>query len=87
MLGDTTIRKSFGVDPGIAAQSILLGAREKGLGGGILASIQRDALREALGIERHHGIIDKRLGDRCAHQFHRRRPHTLRNIGHFLGVG
>ena len=57
VLGDTTIRKSFGVDPGIAAQSILLGAREKGLGGCILASIQRDALREALGIERHHEIL------------------------------
>ena len=57
ILGDTTIRKSFGVDPGIAAQSILLGAREKGLGGCILASIQRDALREALGIDRRHEIL------------------------------
>ena len=57
VLGDTTIRKSFGVDPGIAAQSILLGAREMGLGGCMLASIQRDALREALRIERHHEIL------------------------------
>ena len=57
VLGDTTIRKSFGVDPGIAAQSILLGATEKGLGGCILASIQRDALRETLGIDRHHEIL------------------------------
>lgn len=57
ILGDTTIRKSFGVDPGIAAQSILLGATEKGLGGCIVASIQRDALREALGIDRQHEIL------------------------------
>ncbi|NIV30123.1 MAG: nitroreductase [Anaerolineae bacterium] len=57
VLGDTTIRKSFGVDPGIAAQSILLGATEKGLGGCILASIQRDALREALEIDRRHEIL------------------------------
>ena len=51
VLGDTVIRKSFGVDPGIAAQSILLGATEQGLGGCIIASIQRDVLREALGID------------------------------------
>lgn len=57
MLGDTTIRKSFGVDPGIAAQSILLGAREKGLGGCILASIQRDALREVLSIDGRYEIL------------------------------
>jgi len=33
ILGDTQIRESFGVDHGIAAQSILLGAVEAGLGG------------------------------------------------------
>ena len=57
VLGDTAIRKSFGVDPGISAQSILLGAREKELGGCILASIQRDALRELLRIDRRHEIL------------------------------
>ncbi len=57
VLGDTTIRKSFGVDPGIAAQSILLGATEKGLGGCILASIRRDALRQALGIDQQYEIL------------------------------
>ena len=57
ILGDTTIRKSFGVDPGIAAQSILLGAVEQGLGGCILASIQRDALREALSIAGRYEIL------------------------------
>jgi nitroreductase len=48
ILGDTDIRKEFGVDPGIAAQSIMLGATEKGLGGCMLASIDRKALRETL---------------------------------------
>jgi nitroreductase len=46
ILGDTGISKNFGCDHGIAAQSILLGAREQGLGGCILGSIQRDRLRE-----------------------------------------
>jgi nitroreductase len=56
VLGDTTIRPSFGVDPGIAAQSMLLGATEQGLGGCILASIRRDALRETLGIDERYQI-------------------------------
>ncbi len=46
ILGDTEISKNFGCDHGIAAQSILLGAREQGLGGCILGSIQRDRLRD-----------------------------------------
>ncbi len=50
VLGDTELRKIFTFDQGIAAQNILLGAREKGLGGCILASIDRDGLREALEI-------------------------------------
>ena len=33
ILGDTTIAKSVGCDHGIAAQSMLLGAREQGLAG------------------------------------------------------
>ncbi len=56
VLGDTSIRPTFGVDPGIAAQSILLGATEKGLGGCILASIQRDRLRDALEIDERYQI-------------------------------
>lgn len=57
VLGDTEIRKSFGVDPGIAAQSILLGATEQGLGGCIIASIQRNVLHEVLGIDRRYEIL------------------------------
>lgn len=57
VLGDLDISQAFGVDHGIAAQSILLGATERGLGGCIIASIQREALREALGIGARYKIL------------------------------
>ena len=57
MLGDTEISQSFGCDHGIAAQSILLGAIEKGLGGCIIASVQRDGLRQALEIPPRYDIL------------------------------
>lgn len=50
ILGDKEITQNFGVDHGIAAQSMLLGAREKGLGGCMIGSIQRDRLRDVLQI-------------------------------------
>lgn len=56
MLGDKELSKDFGVDPGIAAQSILLGAREKGLGGCMLGSIQRDRLRQLLNLPERYDI-------------------------------
>jgi nitroreductase len=45
VLGDTEIRKAVGCDHGIAAQSILLGATEKGLGGCMIASVQKACAR------------------------------------------
>jgi len=56
ILIDTQIRDSVGCDHGIAAQSILLGATERGLGGCILGSIQREALRKALDIASRYEI-------------------------------
>lgn len=50
ILGDTDIAKNFGCDHGIAAQSILLGARARGLAGCMIGSIQRERLRELLNI-------------------------------------
>jgi nitroreductase len=50
VLGDTSISESAGCDHGIAAQTILLGAREKGLAGCMLGSIDRNALRDSLSI-------------------------------------
>ena len=53
VLCDTRIRKSADCDAGIACQSILLGAVEKGLSGCILGSIKRDPLRQTLQIPEH----------------------------------
>jgi len=57
IVGDTEVLKMFGVDHGIAAQSILLGAVEKGLGGCMLGAIDRDGLREALAIDGRYDIL------------------------------
>lgn len=57
ILGDTEISKSFGCDQGISAQSILLGATEKGLGGCIIGSVQRQELRRALSIPSRYEIL------------------------------
>jgi len=57
MLNDTEITNNYWCDPGIAAQSILLGATEKGLGGCIFASVKRDELRSALKITERYEIL------------------------------
>ena len=56
-LGDTSIAQNFQVDSGIAAQTILLGAAEMGLGGCIVASVDREALRHAFSIPAHLEIL------------------------------
>jgi nitroreductase len=57
ILGDKSIKPSFGCDHGIAAQSILLGATEMGLGGCIIGSIQREKLRKALGFPYDYEVL------------------------------
>lgn len=57
ILGDKEIGQSFGCDHGIAAQSIMLGATEKGLGGCIIASIEKEGLRKALEIPLQYEIL------------------------------
>jgi len=57
IFGDTAIARAFGCDHGIAAQSILLGAVEKGLGGCMIASIRRDDLRRILRIPESFEIL------------------------------
>lgn len=57
ILGDKMLGESFGVDHGIAAQSILLGATEKGLGGCMIASIRRDKLRKDMDIPSRYEIL------------------------------
>lgn len=57
ILGDKTIAESFNADPGIAAQSIMLGATEAGLGGCMLTSVKREALRREINIPDHFEIL------------------------------
>jgi nitroreductase len=57
ILGDKDIKTNFGCDHGIAAQSILLGAAEKGLGGCMIGSIQKTELTEVLKIPDHFEIL------------------------------
>ena len=62
ILGDTKngkylISKTIGCDHGIAAQSILFGAREAGLAGCIIGSIDRKGLKKALNIPRQYEIL------------------------------
>ena len=57
ILGDKTITEGFGVDHGIAAQSIMLGATEAGFGGCMIASIRREQLRSELGIPDRFEIL------------------------------
>ncbi len=57
ILGDTDVSRSFGVDHGIAAQTMMLGAVEMGLGGCMIGSIDRDALRKDLQIPGRFQIL------------------------------
>ena len=53
ILVDETITQDWWCDDGIAAQTILLGAVEKGLGGCMIGSINKEKLRQELVIPEH----------------------------------
>jgi nitroreductase len=57
ILCDTEISKNAGCDHGIAAQSMLLAAVEKGLGGCMLGAIDRDGIRKDFGIPERYEIL------------------------------
>ncbi len=57
ILGDITIAAHFGVEAGIAAQTILLGAAEQGLGGCILGRLNLEGLRASLRIPARYKIL------------------------------
>lgn len=50
LLVDQTITKEWWCDDGIAAQTLLLAAAERGLGGCLIGAIQKDNLRRALAL-------------------------------------
>lgn len=57
ILGDKSISDIFGIDHGIAAQTIMLGATEAGLGGCIIASIKREELANEFSIPDNYEIL------------------------------
>lgn len=57
MLLDHRISKNPFWDHGIAAQSILLGAVEQGLGGCMFGNVNREELRVSLGLDEHLEIL------------------------------
>jgi nitroreductase len=57
ILHDAKIKKITDIDCGIAAQSILLGAAEQGLGGCMIGSIKKAKLRKALKISPQYEIL------------------------------
>jgi nitroreductase len=57
ILLDKSISPTSGVDQGIAAQTILLGAAEKELGGCIVATIRKEELAKLLNLEYKYEIL------------------------------
>jgi nitroreductase len=57
ILGDTELHSEFNADLGIAAQTIMLAAAERGLGGCMIGSLDRDVLREVLAIADRYKIL------------------------------
>ncbi|MEE8483264.1 MAG: nitroreductase family protein, partial [Nitrospinota bacterium] len=56
ILGDTSLGSTFNLDKGIAAQTILLGAAEKNLGGCFIATVEREKLAPLLDIGKEYEI-------------------------------
>lgn len=54
---DTLLTKNFYCDQGLAMQSIMLGAVEKGLGGCIIGSINRPKLQEVLQLDERYEVL------------------------------
>lgn len=57
VLGNTKITRNVGCDHGIAAQTILLGATERGLAGCMIGLIDRENLRTTLDIATQYDIL------------------------------
>jgi nitroreductase len=57
VVGDWDLAKSFDTDLGIAAQSILLGARERGLAGCMIGSINKELLQEMFHLSKRFEAI------------------------------
>lgn len=58
ILTELSVAKNMKTDVGIAAQTIMLGAVEKGFGGCMIGSVNREKLSEILGIDTEKYSID-----------------------------
>ncbi len=58
ILTDRTVAENMKIDVGIAAQTIMLGAVEKGLGGCMLGSVKRDMLADYFRIDLKRYSVD-----------------------------
>lgn len=58
ILTDTTVAKNMKTDVGIVAQTMMLGAAEKGLGGCMIGSVNRENVAKILGIDTERYSID-----------------------------
>ncbi len=57
ILKDKEISKSIDCDHGIAAQSIMLGATDKGLGGCMIGAVRRKSLHKTMKLHSNHEIL------------------------------
>jgi nitroreductase len=57
MITELQIAPHVNIDPGICAQSILLGAAEKGLGGCMIGSMNKNKLRKILNIPNTYEVL------------------------------
>ena len=57
LLNDDTISTNYFCDHGIVSLAILLTAVEKGYGGCIIGAVNRETLREALGVPEQYSIV------------------------------
>jgi nitroreductase len=57
IMGDTNLGSKFDIDLGICAQTILLGAVEKGLGGCMIGSIRKEQVKTIFSIPEHLELL------------------------------
>ncbi len=57
VLCDRTIANSAGIDHGIAAQSIMLAAIEKGIGGCMISAMKRELVHQELGLTDDYEVL------------------------------
>lgn len=56
ILGDTSISRNFGFDPGIAAQTMMLAAVEKGYGGCMIGALDKEALMSLYELDERYQV-------------------------------